>query len=76
MGPFFQLVQAVPVPDAVRMTEREVWEMAGNIVAQFGNDHDDLFVGRFVDLLQDTAAPEDWRRVAAAVDAITDAPKQ
>lgn len=64
------------MPESVRMTEREIWEKAGAIVAQFGNDDEEQFAVRLAQLLRDTACPEDWRRVAAAVDAITDAPKQ
>lgn len=64
------------MPEPARMTDHEVWEKAIAIVAQFGNDEAELFAARLGEMLGDTAAPEDWRRVAAAVDAITDAPKQ
>ena len=58
------------------MTEREVWEKAATIVAEFGDDDFERFAARLVDVLRDTADPEDWRRMAAAVDLIAAAPKQ
>jgi hypothetical protein len=58
------------------MSEREVWEKAALIVAQFGADEVEQFARRFIDILQDTADPQDWRRVAVAVDVIAAASKQ
>jgi hypothetical protein len=58
------------------MSEREVWKKAALIVAQFGDDEVERFAQRFVDVLQDTADPQDWRRVAVAVDVIAAASKQ
>jgi hypothetical protein len=58
------------------MSEREVWEKAALIVAHFGADEVEQFAQRFIDILQDTADPQDWRRVAAAVDVIAAASKQ
>jgi hypothetical protein len=58
------------------MSEREVWEKSALIVAQFGADEVEQFARRFVDIVQDTADPQDWRRVAVAVDVIAAASKQ
>jgi hypothetical protein len=58
------------------MSEREVWEKAPLIVAQFGADEVERSAQRFFDILQDTANPQDWRRVAVAVDVIAVASKQ
>jgi hypothetical protein len=58
------------------MSEREVWEKASTIAAQFGDDDADQFATRLFDILRDTADPQDWRRVAAAVDVIAAASKQ
>lgn len=52
------------------MSDREVWEKASTIAAAFGDDDPEHFAARFFDILRDTANPQDWRRVAAAVDAI------
>jgi hypothetical protein len=41
------------------MSERKVWENAALIVAQFGADEVEQFARRFVDILQDTADPQD-----------------
>ena len=62
--------------EPISMTEREVWEKAATIVAEFGDDDSKRFAARLVDILRDTADPRDWRRIAAAVDAIAAAPKQ
>jgi hypothetical protein len=64
------------MPEQPMMSEREVWEKAALIVAQFGNDKVEHFAERLVDTLRDTADPQDWRRVAAAVDVIAAASKQ
>jgi hypothetical protein len=58
------------------MSEREVWEKASTIAAQFGNDDADQFATRLFDILRDTADPQDWRRVAPAVDVIAAASEQ
>jgi hypothetical protein len=36
-----------------------VWEKAASIVAHFGDDEMEQFAQRFVDILQDTADPQD-----------------
>ncbi len=58
------------------MSDREVWEKATAIVADFGEDGAEQFAERLFDILRDTANPHDWRRVAAAVDAIATLAKQ
>ncbi|MEG3166550.1 hypothetical protein U1701_18470 [Sphingomonas sp. PB2P19] len=58
------------------MSDRDVWEKAAAIVAEFGDDDPEHFSDRLADILRDTADPKDWRRVAAAVDAIVDAREQ
>lgn len=58
------------------MTEREVWEKATTIVAEFGDDDPEHFAARLIDIIRDTADPQDWRRIAAAVDVIAAASKQ
>jgi len=58
------------------MSQREVWQRASLIVAEFGDDDTADFVARFTDILKDTANPDDWRRIAAAVDVIAAASKQ
>jgi hypothetical protein len=58
------------------MSEREVWEKASTIAAQFGDDDADQFATRLFDILRDTVDPQDWRRVAPAVDVIAAASEQ
>jgi hypothetical protein len=58
------------------MTDREVWIMAGEIMATHGAMTPDYIIDRLSDVLDDKVAVEDWRRVAAAVDAINGAPPQ
>ncbi|RXD04900.1 hypothetical protein EQZ23_07105 [Sphingomonas sp. UV9] len=58
------------------MSDREVWEKASTIAAEFGDDDPEHFAARLFDILRDTANPQDWRRVAAAVDLIAAASKQ
>ncbi|VVT08908.1 conserved hypothetical protein [Sphingomonas aurantiaca] len=55
------------------MEEREVWIQAGAILARHGELTADYIIDQLSDALGDRIAVEDWRRVAAAVDAITDA---
>ena len=54
------------------MNEREVWIQAGAILAAHGELTADYIIAQLSDALGDRIAVEDWRRVAAAVDAITD----
>jgi hypothetical protein len=58
------------------MDEREVWIQAGAILAAYGELTADFIIDQLCDALGDGIAVEDWRRVAAAVDAITSAPPQ
>jgi hypothetical protein len=58
------------------MSDREVWEKALIIAAQFGDDGADRFATRLFYILRDTADPQDWRRIAAAVDVIAFGSKQ
>lgn len=67
---------AASVTPTTEMTEREVWELAAAIVVELSDEDLSLAAGRLGDLLRGTAAPENWRRVAAAVDAIASASKQ
>ena len=62
--------------EPISMTEREVWEKAVTIVAEFGDDDSERFAARLVDILRDAADPQDWRRIAAAVDVIAAGSKQ
>jgi hypothetical protein len=64
------------MPELPAMSEREVWEKASTIAAAFGDDEPEHFAGRLFDILRDTTDPQDWRRVAAALDAIAGASKQ
>lgn len=58
------------------MSDREVWEKASTIAAAFGDDEPEHFIERLFDILRDTTNPQDWRRVAAAVDVIAGASRQ
>lgn len=58
------------------MTEREVWVRAGAILERHGDMTADHIIDELSDVLDDDIAVEDWRRIAAAVDAITGARKQ
>jgi hypothetical protein len=58
------------------MSDREVWEKASTIAAAFGDDKPEQFADRLFDILRDTTNPKDWRRVAAALDAIAGASRQ
>jgi hypothetical protein len=55
------------------MKAGEVWLQAGAIVAAHGELTVDYIIDQLSDALGDRIAVEDLRRVAAAVDAITDA---
>ena len=55
------------------MKAGEVWLQAGAIVAARGELTVDYIIDQLSDALGDRIAVEDLRRVAAAVDAITDA---
>jgi hypothetical protein len=52
------------------MTDREVWIVAGEIMAAHGKMTADYIIDRLSDVLDDQVAVEDWRRIAAAVDHI------
>ena len=58
------------------MKEREVWIQAGAILAAHGELTNDYIIDHLSDALGDRVAVEDWRRIAAAVDVITDAQLQ
>jgi hypothetical protein len=58
------------------MSERDIWISAGVILSQFGYRTSDYIIDQLSDVLADSVAVENWRRVAAAVDAITGAPRQ
>jgi len=58
------------------MSDRDVWVKAGAIVAEHGDLTADYIIQQLSDVLGDKIAVEDWRRVAAAVDAISDATPQ
>jgi hypothetical protein len=58
------------------MSDREVWEKASTIAAEFGDDDAEHFTARLLDILRDTADPQDWRRAAAAAITSTAASKQ
>jgi hypothetical protein len=53
------------------MTDREVWVQAGAILAEHGEMTAEYIIDQLGDVLDFTVAVEDWRRIAAAVDAIT-----
>ncbi|PTQ59727.1 hypothetical protein C8J26_2579 [Sphingomonas aurantiaca] len=55
------------------MTDRDVWMKAGAILAEHGAMTADYIIDQISDAIGDRVAVEDWRRVAAAVDAISDA---
>ncbi len=58
------------------MTDREVMVKAGEIFAEQGALTADYIITQLGDVLGDSVAIEDWRRVAAAVDTIADASRQ
>jgi hypothetical protein len=53
------------------MTDREVWLLAGALLATHGAATADHIIAQLGEMLDDRVAVEDWRRVAAAVDAIS-----
>lgn len=52
------------------MTDRDVMVKAGEILAEHGTMTADYIIDQLSDVLDDSIAVEDWRRVAAAVDEI------
>jgi hypothetical protein len=58
------------------MSDRDIWISAGVILSQFGDRTSDYIIDQLGDVLADAVAVENWRRVAAAVDAITGASLQ
>lgn len=58
------------------MTDRDVMVKAGEILAEHAALTSDYIIEQLGDVLGDRVAVEDWRRVAAAVDAITEAKPQ
>lgn len=52
------------------MTYREVWIVAGDIMAEYGDQTTDYIIDRVTDALGDRVAVDDWRRIASAVDVI------
>lgn len=58
------------------MSQREVWIKAGAILAEHGAMAGYYIIGQLSDVMGCDDAEEDWRRVAAAVDAITGAKSQ
>ncbi|MGA1800171.1 hypothetical protein VH567_15480 [Sphingomonas sp. 4RDLI-65] len=59
-----------------RLTEQEVWISASAILSEHGAGSADHIIKQLDDVLGDRVAVEDWRRVAAALDAIVDAQPQ
>jgi len=51
------------------MEDREVWIQAGAILVAHDELTADYIIDQLSDVLGDRVAVEDWRRVAAAVDA-------
>jgi hypothetical protein len=58
------------------MSDRDIWISAGVVLSELGDQTSDYIIDQLSDVLADTVAVENWRRVAAAVDAITGAPRQ
>jgi hypothetical protein len=65
-----------PVADAIAMSERHIWISAGVILFEFGAGSSDYILDQLSDVMADTVAVENWRRVAEAVDAIIGAKPQ
>ena len=55
------------------MSDRAVKVKAGEILAEHGALTADYIINQLGEVLGDRVAVEDWRRVAAAVDEITEA---
>ena len=55
------------------LEDREVWIQAGAILAAHGEMATDYIIDQMIEALGDRIAVEDWRRLSAAVDAITNA---
>ncbi len=55
------------------MTDRDVMVKAGELLAEHGALTADYIITQLGDVLGDPVAVEDWRRIAAAADAITGA---
>lgn len=55
------------------MSDRDVWIKAGAILAEHGKLTVDYIIDQVTDALGDRVAVEDWRRIAAAADAIDQA---
>lgn len=58
------------------MSDRDVWLKAGAIIVEHGEMTADFIIDQLGDVLDNEVAIEDWRRVAAAVDAIRGASAQ
>jgi hypothetical protein len=58
------------------MSERDVWLKTAEIVAAHGTMTADFIIGLVGGALGNCITIEDWRRIAAAVDAITEAKPQ
>jgi hypothetical protein len=61
---------------ATTMSERLIWISAGVILAEFGDRTSDYITDQLGDVLADAVVVGNWRRVTAAVDAITGAKLQ
>jgi hypothetical protein len=64
------------LPTFLRVTDREVWIKAGAIHDKWGSMTADYIISHLADSLDNQTAVEDWRRVAAAVDAMEAAKPQ
>ena len=53
------------------MRDREVWIQAGAILAKYEESSMQYVVDQLCEAIGDRIAVDDWRRIAAAVDAIT-----
>jgi hypothetical protein len=58
------------------MSDRDIWIGAGVILSQLGDRTLDYIIDQLSDVLADTVAVENWRRVAAAVEEIKGAKLQ
>ena len=62
--------------DPAPLSDRDVWLKAGSILEEHGDMTADYIIDQLGDVLDSAVAVEDWRRVAAAVDAISSAARQ